>query len=314
MNRSLPLSRLLPRAVLGAVLLLNSCALLSSPRSGTPTLANAALDELSGLVVSRADPTLLWGHNDSGAQAELFRIGLDGSDLGQHRIPGIEARDWEDIAAFDWQGQPALLIADIGDNRAERSALTLYAVRDPGRDGAPKLLWRLDFRYDGGPRDCEAIAVTPDGRHALLLTKREHPKRLYRLALPVDRPPVGVATAELLGEVATVPQPTPADHVANPFQARWFGQPTAMDVSRDGRTIAVLTYKNVLVWQRAADDEPWLAAFARAPQELAMPVLTQAEALAVAPDQKSLIVSSEGVAAPLVMVPLPSQPAQAAAP
>lgn len=301
-------ARLLPRTVLGAALLLNSCALLSQPAPETPSLRAAALDELSGLVVSRADPDLLWGHNDSGAPAELFRIGRDGADLGRHRIAGIEAHDWEDVAAFDWQGQPAILIADVGDNDAKRQTVTLYAVRDPGRTGTPTLLWRLDFRYDGGPRDCEAVAVTPDGRHALLLTKRENPKRLYQLALPQDRPPVGVATAERLGDITTVPQPTSADHVANPFQARWYGQPTAMDLSRDGRLLAVLTYKNVLLWQRASDAEPWIETLARSPQEIAMPFLRQAEALALTADGRRVIVSSEGVGAPLVTLPLP-QPA-----
>ena len=309
MIRRLPLLRLLPRTVLGLALLLNACVLLSQGRA--PALGPPQLDELSGLAVSRADPDLLWGHNDSGAPADLFRLGRDGRDLGQFRVPGIEAHDWEDIAAFTWRGQPALLIADIGDNRAERRTLTLYAVRDPGRSGAPTLLWRLDFRYDGGPRDCEAITVTPDGRHALLLTKRENPKRLYRLALPEREPPVGIATAELLGEVTTVPQPSAADLVAHPFQGRWFGQPTAMDLSRDGRTLAVLTYQHVLVWQRREADEAWLDTFARPPTIVAMPALFQAEALALTPDTRAAIVSSEGVGAPLVTVPLPQAAADA---
>src|SRR5213075_2053873 len=55
------------------------------------------VDELSGLVVSRADPTILWGHNDSGDGPNLYRIGLHGEDLGKVTIAGAQAGDWEDI-------------------------------------------------------------------------------------------------------------------------------------------------------------------------------------------------------------------------
>ncbi|MBA4284272.1 MAG: hypothetical protein C0434_01915 [Xanthomonadaceae bacterium] len=296
------LGRHFSRCVLGIALLLNSCVLLSQPDA--PRLAQPALDELSGLAVSKADPTVLWGHNDSGGRAELFRIGVDGSDLGRLRVSGARAYDWEDISAFEWRGKPALLIADVGDNKAARHSVTLYAVSDPGRGGRQaRLLWQLDFRYDGGPRDCEAVTVDQADHSVLLLTKREHPKRLYRLPLPKGKPPVGVATAELLGEVTTVPQPSALDHLGNPMQAHFFGQPTAMDLSPDGRSLLVLTYKNALRWRRR-DGQPWIEALAAAPEIIALPFLRQAEALAVAADGQSMFVSSEGASAPLLRVPL----------
>ena len=301
-TRSPPFARRFSRALLGVVLLLNSCVLLSQPDA--PLLANPALDELSGLAVSKADPGVLWGHNDSGSKAELFRIGVDGEDLGSLRISGAQAHDWEDIAAFEWQGQPALLIADVGDNKAKRKAVTLYAVRDPGRSGdKARLLWQLDFRYDDGPRDCEAVAVDAADHSVLLLTKREKPKRLYRLPLPDAKPPIGVAVAERLGEVTTVPQPSTFDHISNPMQANFFGMPTAMDISPDGHSLLVLTYQHALRWRRA-DGQPWIDALAATPEVIALPFLRQAEALAVAADGASMFVSSEGAGAPLLRVPL----------
>lgn len=298
---AVPATRWLSRMLLGTALLLNSCVLLSQPDA--PALGNPQLDELSGLAVSKADPTLLWGHNDSGSQPELFRIGPAGEDLGAVRIAGIRATDWEDIAAFEWRGQPALLIADVGDNTARRAAVTLYAVSDPGRSGQPKLLWQLDFSYDGGPRDCEAVAVDPADQSVLLLSKRENPKRLYRLPLPKDKPPIGVATAELLGEIATVPKASALDHLSNPGQASFFGQPTAMDLAPDGRSVLVLTYKHVLRWRRD-DGQRWQDAMAAAPEVIGLPFLRQAEALAVAADGQSMFVGSEGAHAPLLRVPL----------
>lgn len=293
---------LLPRLLLGTSLLLQSCVLLSQPDA--PRLANPALNELSGLAVSHADADLLWGHNDSGAGPILYRIGVDGEDLGSVRIAGVHAVDWEDIAAFDWQGQPALLIADTGDNRAHRKAVTLYAVSDPGRQGTPKLLWQLDFRYPDGPRDCEALAVDPLDGSAILLSKREQPKHLYRLPLPVDRPPIGVAVAEPLAEVSNIPGPTLTDLVGYPGRSAFFGMPTALDISRDGRSAIVVTYKHTLRWRRA-DGQRWAEAFAATPETLPVPMLNQAEAGAISADGASVFVSSEGRQAPLLRVPLP---------
>ncbi len=297
--------RLLPRVVLGAVLLLNSCALLSQPGAGATvaTLQGAAVDELSGLTVSRADPTVLWGHNDSGDGAVLYRIGFDGEDLGSTRIPGISAIDWEDIAAFDWNGKPALLIADVGDNKANRVAVTLYAVTDPGRTGDAKLLWQLDFHYADGPRDCESITVDPVDHAVILLTKREYPQRLYRLPLPTATPPVGVATPELLGEVRSIPRRSPLDQILHPGIGAFFGQPTALDLSPDGGRVLVVTYKDVLLYRRAPG-QSWVETLNQTPEALAYGHLKQAEAGTFAPDGLSLFVSSEGLNAPLVRLPV----------
>lgn len=292
----------LPRLVLGLSLMLNSCVLLSQPDA--PRIASPALDELSGLAVSHADPDLLWGHNDSGAGPELYRIGTGGEDLGAVHVAGVQAVDWEDIAAFEWQGKPALLIADTGDNQAKRKSVTLYAVSDPGRIGTPKLLWQLDFRYDNGPRDCEAVAVAPTDASIILLSKRGQPKYLYRLPLPKRRPPVGVAVAKRLGEVTSIPGPTVTDLVGYPGRSAFFGQPTALDISRDGRTAIVVTYKDTLRWRRR-DEQTWLETFATAPEVLDVPLLHQAEAGAIAADGRSVFISSEGRHAPLLQVLLP---------
>ena len=51
----------------------------------------ADLVETSGLVASRRPRGVLWSHDDSGGNAELFALGLDGADLGRverRRVPG----------------------------------------------------------------------------------------------------------------------------------------------------------------------------------------------------------------------------------
>ena len=266
-------------------------------------LANPDLDELSGLAVSHADATLLWGHNDTGGGKRLYRIGPSGEDLGSVRIAGVESSDWEDIAAFDDAGGPALLIADTGDNFMLRSWPVLYAVRDPGRSGAPALLWRLDFRFPDGAHDVEAMAVDPVDRAILLVTKRETPPRLYRLALP-ERAPAVRPTAEFLGEVAGLPPaPTLRQRLAE-LGASLRDSPAALDVSRDGLTAVLVTGRHAYVYRRGPG-AGWAHTFARAPVAVPLPALKQIEAAALSPDGRELFVGSEGRPGRLARIALP---------
>src|SRR5262245_51670088 len=153
-----------------AALLALLAGAIAADVTGTVEVANPDLDELSGLAVSRADPQVLWGHNDTGGGNVLFRFGADGADFGSVHVKGARATDWEDIAAFEQDGTPALLVADTGDNLRARAQLVLYAVRDPGRDGAAELLWRLPFSFPDGARDCEAVAVDEVAREILLVS------------------------------------------------------------------------------------------------------------------------------------------------
>ena len=288
-------------AVLGAALLLNSCALLSQPDGAR--VRNPALDELSGLAIAHAEPTLLWGHNDSGDGPNLFRIGVNGEDDGRIAVAGARAVDWEDIAAFDWQGQPALLVADTGDNTARRETVTLYVISDPGRAGEPKLLWKLDFRYPDGARDCEAVAVDPREHSVILISKRDRPQHLYRLRLPEQPPIGGPVVAEALGTLTTLPTPGLGDLLENPLYSQFSG-PTALDIAASGAFAVITTYKNAFLYRRAPGQD-WPQAFAAQPQAITLPPLRQTEAGAISADESALYVSGEGQAPPLLRIPLP---------
>lgn len=263
-------------------------------------VANAGLDELSGLVVSRADPQVLWGHNDTGGGAWLFRFGPGGEDLGRVAIAGVQAHDWEDLAAFEHDGAPALLIADVGNNLASRAIVTLYAVSDPGREGVPRLFWRLPFRFPEGARDCEAVAVDPVAREILLVTKRDTPPRLYRLPLPAGTP-AGVQQAEFVAELAGWPARNGLSLL------RFFADsPTAFDISRDGRRAALVTPTHAYLYRRP-DGGDWAAAMQRADAAVPLPerALDQIEAAAFTADGRALIVGSEGRPARLARIALP---------
>jgi hypothetical protein len=279
-------------ALLTPLLLMPGCATLGArPREA---VANRELDELSGLTRSLATGQWLWAHNDSGDRPRLFRVGLDGSDGGVVEVPEALAIDWEDIAAFRWQGQAALLIGDIGDNEARRKVVTVYALRDPGAVGkdAP-VLWALDLRYPGGPRDAEGLAVDPRSGDILILSKRQRPPHLFRVPMPpVPPPPGSVVEAEDLGPVLHLPAPTLLDLVDDPRLGSLRDWPTALDIAPDGRLAVVTTYKDAYLYRREPG-EPWSETFARAPETLDLPQWRQTEAGTLTADGGRLCAGSE---------------------
>lgn len=265
--------------------------------------ADPALPEASGMAVSPSDPSFLWLINDSGCPATIHLADRSGRARGVVRLAGARNIDWEDLAAFRWKGRSWLLVADVGDNEAVRKGGgSLYFVPEPEMprngdllDVAPETIGRVEFRYPDGPRDCEAVAVDVPGGSIFLLSKRDKKPRLYRL--PLERPGGGgMETAEFLGE--TLVPPVPEGMPFHPYGK----QPTAMDFSRDGRTAAVLTYQGVFVIRRG-EKESWSEAFARPWETVGSHRLTQAEAIAFEPDGKAILVTSEGVGAPLLKFP-----------
>ena len=133
-----------------------------------------SLTEISGMVASPSREHVLWMHNDAGDEARLYAVGIDGADRGRITLP-IDAVDWEDIAAApcpDGSG-PCIWVGDIGDNDANRDSVSVYAVPEPHIDGriVANEFWHFPFRYPNGPRDAEALVVSPEGRTLWIFEK-----------------------------------------------------------------------------------------------------------------------------------------------
>jgi hypothetical protein len=293
------------RVALLAVVVGGTAAIGADAPKPTGFLENSTIDELSGLAVSHRDPTMLWGHNDSGDGPVLYRIGPDGEDLGSVVIPEAKAGDWEEMAAFDDARGPALLVGDIGDDFALRTFSTLYAIRDGGRGEGTRLLWKLPYRYADGPRDCEAFIVDSVRREIILITKRDRPPRLYRLPLPDrsgddDHP----AVAEFLGVLPDWPSATLKQRLRAPMASYFRYAPTAFAMSRDGLTGVLVTPHDGYLYRRAPQ-EPWFAALQRRPQVMPLPRFRQIEAAAISDDGRWLFVGSEGEPASFARVALP---------
>lgn len=265
----------------------------ASPRFGRPQLLGhlpESLRESSGLAVSRRAANVLWSHNDSGNRPALIAVTRQGKELAQITL-NAQNVDWEDLASFTRDGVPYLVVADVGNNDAVDRDSALHVLPEPNPTGRSALrgVRTLRFRFEDGPRDCESLGITPDGNTAFLISKRDEVKGLYVLDLRGDAPMRTATRVADLTRFSKVPRP---GHAPDSRAARWPDQPTAMDLSPDGREAAVLTYDRAYLFQRA-EGESWVEAFQREPVHIDTPIVRQAEAIAFDRDGRSLLVTTE---------------------
>lgn len=265
------------------------------------------LDETSGMAASRRRADLLWMHNDSGAGPLLYAVGTDGRDLGRVEVSGATHVDWEDMASFELDGVPYLLIADVGDNVSRRRSVSLHVVEEPvltgerfGRRTTVPVAWSIELVYEDGPLDCEGVAVDVIGQRILLVSKRTVPMQLYQVPIrPAGSADGAPIVATRVGPVFGIPAPTAADLERDPQFGQFRSQATALDVSPDGRELVVVTYGNAYRFERG-EDEGWREAVSRTPDVIVLPLLPQIEAGAYGPDAQTLWVTTERRPAPLV--------------
>lgn len=277
-------------------------AACSAPQPPFAQLSGLVLDgqlgEISGLAASRQHADTLWMHNDGGNAAAIYAVSRRGRKLATVHIAGVENTDWEDIAAFDLDGHHYLLIADTGDNGGLRHSLQLHVVEEPATlaDATVQPVWSIAFRWPDGPRDCEAVAVDAVQGRILLVSKKRQPPQLFELPLRPKGKQLQVARP--LGTLAGVPLASVGEREANPRLARIRSQVTAADIAPDGHAIAVLTYRDVLVYRRRGN-ESWQQTLSRQPDVHPLPWLPQAEALGWSANSQGLYASGEISPSPL---------------
>ncbi len=260
------------------------------------------LDEISGLQASQRRDGVFWVHNDDGPP-RVFALGPDGADLGHFDIREAVNVDWEDITLIPGETRDLLVLADVGDNRAERSRVWLYLVEEPlpnqdGRySGQYNAYHWISLRYPDGPRDTESISWDPVGQRLLVLSKRDKPPRLYAIdaatLLSEDE-----AALTFLGAVDQFRPPEPADRRLFDERTPWISQPTGFDISPDGKRAAVLTYRSLYLFERPADAD-WLEGLNTEPVEILGPPHAYDEAVGFGADGKRIWVSTEGEQPPV---------------
>jgi|TARA_B110000037_G_scaffold39332_1_gene48654 hypothetical protein len=252
-------------------------------------LLSPDITEASGLAVSPRSEDFFWVINDSGGSPEIHLCNTDGTPRGSVKIKGLKNKDWEDLSAFTYQGESYLLIADIGDNTAERDSVSLYIVREPAIPSTGKsvsgkipIAWKIEFTYEEGARDCESVAVDPREEKIILISKRTKPPEVYELPLrPKKKHPV----AKRIGKTLTI---APALSFL-PHR----NQPTGLDISSDGSSAVIVTYYGVFLFPKAKEKK-WSEAFAAKPVRIGSHKLPQSESVAFSNDGKSIYCVSEG--------------------
>ena len=96
-------------------------------------LENPNILEASGLARSQREPGVLWIIDDD-RKPVLHASDLSGAKLGTVDLRKSKLRDWEDLASFTLDGEPYLMVADIGDNLAARKKVRLYFAKEPRTD------------------------------------------------------------------------------------------------------------------------------------------------------------------------------------
>ena len=256
-------------------------------QSSTPTLlewvapfSSKRLKESSGVAVSRQHPGILWTHNDSGSDPELYAVDTAGSVLGRLLLVGAGAVDWEDIAIGPCADRPTvscIYVADTGDNQERRRDVGIYLTPEPDDYlGQMRAAARyIALRYPDGPRDVEALAVRQSGEVLLVTKGRSTGIELYR-----------VGADALSADTVQVERWTGLDIVPQRMIGRLV---TGAAEGKDDALLAVRTYTQIFFFR--LDDFPgtvtlqgscWLGAYE--PQGEAIDFL----------DDSTLVLTSEG--------------------
>ena len=248
---------------------------------------NPGLTEISGIVAGRADPEVLWVHNDSQDGPYLYAIDRSGASIAQFELGGAFAFDWEDMAAGpgpDGAGS-YLYVGDIGDNFEIRGgSVTVYRVAEPSAGDASGVLTdvaAIDLQYPDDSPNSEALFVDPVDGWLYLVTRDTETTRVFRADPGVDAG--GPQTLEL---VATLD----LGH-----------EITGADISADGSVIALRGEEHVRLFHRTPGSTV-TDALSLDPCSAPSPDEIQGEALGFLADG-SYVTTSEDANSPIHWVP-----------
>lgn len=280
---------------------------------GVVAALDPVIDESSGIVRSRRYPGVYWTHNDSGGTPELFAVDRQGRLLGRVTVPGVQNRDWEDLA-YGPCGTPGasldtplperhgcLWIGEFGDNAQVRDTVYLYRVPEPHpQDSVTAPPDIFPFVYADGPRDAEALFFDEDDRAWVVSKGRP-------ILDPAGTQP-GRGNGQLTAYRLPVPLSEGAVSVAEPVQRLSPGPPprdlrvTAGASSPSARLVALRTYVDLQFYRIVEDTlQPLLPGRGIDLRPLREP---QGEGIDVGDDGSVVLSSEEGSGAPGTLVEL----------
>lgn len=265
-----------------------SCLSCDAP-AATGSLADPALNEVSGVVASLAHPGVFWVHNDSGDSARFFAVDAAGQRLATITVANAGAVDWEDIARGPCPGGTCLYLADIGDNLLQRDVYTVYRVPEPAAvaDGSVTAE-RLDFTYPDGHHNAETLLVHPVTGAITIITKVYiGTSSVFEFPLPLTP-----GAPVVLHDAGAVKPPSGSVLY------------TGGDVHPAGTGLLLRTYSEVWYYP-LAPGATVAGALAGAPCKMPVASEPQGEAVGFLPDGNGYLTISEGAGAAVNRVSCP---------
>ena len=263
---------------------------------------NEQVTESSGLANSTFTKNSIWTLNDSGHSNDLLLLNTDGTLQASVSINGATNVDWEAMAGFKLGATPYLLVADVGDNLKRRKIYQLYLVREPDLSAKLKIAnaklplkttvdaITIQFTYEDGPKNCEAIGVDLAAKEVWLVEK------IYYDDIGKTQP--GIYTLPI--SLPPDSKPQVAKRIAS-FPPR---NVTGMGFSPDGKMLIIRNYLNAHLYSRA-DSQNWQEVVnSTKPKTVVLPLQRQGEAICFTKDSKSVILTSELKRQPIWQVSL----------
>ena len=211
--------------------------------------------ECSALWASPSQPGVFWTLSDSGAKPVITPIRADGTMVpvakgywGSVTLKGAANTDWEAIAG-DAAGH--MLVGDVGNNVSRRKELAFYLFKEPA-PGVTEVaeVRKVTFAWPDQTafpdpelgHDCEAMFLLRGKLYLLTKHRRDTLTDLWRAEIPAT------------GERATLTKLARFDVG---------GMVTDASLSPDQKHLAILTYRNVWVFDVPATGEDFFQAPAR---------------------------------------------------
>lgn len=220
---------------------------------------NSTLKEISGLAASAQNKDMLWTHNDSGNDAEIFLVDQKMNIRLTCKLKGITNRDWEDITVGPGPepGKSYVYVGDIGDNLEIFRYKHVYRFEEPVLKTGNNVITistfeTITFELPDGSKDTEAMLIDPVTKDLYLISKNEIPSYLYQLKYPYSANDTTMAV-----KVTAIP----------------FRKIVAADFSADGKEVIIKNYDNVYYWRMnnqplatVLKEKPYIVEYQKEPQ------------------------------------------------
>ncbi|MBT4412783.1 MAG: hypothetical protein HOC83_01735 [Polaribacter sp.] len=201
------------------------------------------LKEVSGNETIR-NSNLIWMLNDGGNESKIYAVSEEGKIKREVYIKN-KNHDWEDLTS-DEKGN--IYIGDFGNNLSKRKNLTILKIEEKYLKKKNAEAIRIEFKYENQHKfppkkkglyfDAEAFFYFK-GYMYIFTKSRVHNKygKTFLYKLPAKK---GKHIAKLIGEFEN----------CNDLEC-WI---TSADISADGRKVALLSQKNILIFSDYKED------------------------------------------------------------